>query len=310
VNSLREAVDNFLEMRRVMGFKVYVPGLMLRDFASFLEREGVAHITTELALRWAKQPKDSKPSHWQNRLGVVRGFARHMSAFDSRTEIPPPWILPPGSRRRTPHIYSDEEIMSLIEAAERLSPATVLRRRTCSTLIGLLAATGMRLGEACALERKDVDLDQGILTIRKAKFGKSRLVPVHTSTRSALERYAHRRDLNSKKINTPHFFVSDKGMRMSEESVWTAFVRVSNQIGLRNNSEGRRPRLHDLRHTFAVKTLVRWYREGLDVERRIPILSTYLGHARMHHTYWYFSATPELLGAACERLAKSMEDRS
>jgi len=310
MKSLREAVDEFLEMRKAAGFEVYVPGLWLRDFVSLLEREGASYITTDLALRWAKQPKRAKSTHWHNRLCVVRGFAKHMSAFDPRTQIPPRWSLPPGCTRRTPYIYSDEDIRRLMAAAEELRPAMGLWRWTCSTLIGLLAATGIRLGEVCALQRDDVDLEQGILTIREGKFGKSRLVPLHASTRSALERYARRRDSYHGKIKASHFFVSDRGTPMKKVTVQMTFARLRRRIGLRDDAQGRTPRLHDLRHSFAVKTLVRWYREGLDVEQQVPILSTYLGHSRMVHTYWYFSATPELLGAACRRLEKSMGEPS
>lgn len=310
MSPLHDAVEKYVAAKRALGRSYYWHRLALRDFASFLSRVGASHITTDLALRWAMQPADARASHWGNRLSVVRGFARHMVVVDPRTEIPPASLIAPGPRRRKAHIFTDENVRLLVQGARELPAGRRttrgLRGWSCSTVMGLLAATGLRLGEACALNRDDVDLAQGILTIRMAKFGKSRLVPIHITTRAALRSYARERDRRHPTLRSPRFFVSDHGTRLDEDVVRRGFLQVVAMAGL-GTVPGSRPRLHDLRHTFAVKTLLRWYREGLDVEQRIPVLSTYLGHTRVAHTYWYLSAVPELMDHARARLEKRLE---
>jgi integrase len=289
-------------MRRSLGFKLRLTAGMLREFASFVERERASHITTALALHWATQPAGVQPAQWANRLGVVRRFARFLSASDPRTEVPPPGLLPYRYQRKPPYIYRDIEIRRLLEAAARIGPATGLRGASYSTLIGLLAVSGLRISEAIALDDQDVDLAEGVLTIRRTKFGKTRLVPLHPSTTRALRRYLRRRDRLRPRRPSGAFFVGEQGRRLSEWTVRRTFNKLSRETGLRGPDERRGPRLHDLRHRLAVKTLIGWYRQGIDVEARLPVLSTYLGHGHVTDTYWYLSAVPELLRLAAERL--------
>jgi len=230
----------------------------------------------------------------------VRGFAKHLALVDERTEVPPAGLLPDQSHRATPYLYSTEEVARLVAAAGRLhSP---LRRATLSTLVGLLYATGMRVGEALRLDRDDIDLDQGVLVVRGSKFGKSREVLVHDSTAAALGSYAKRRDELCPKASAPAFFVSLAGTRLRYDNFHLAFLGLVRDAGLRPRSATCRPRPHDLRHSFAVSTLIGWYRDGGDVEPRLAQLSTYLGHVHPANTYWYLSAAPELLVLAAERL--------
>jgi integrase len=236
----------------------------------------------------------------------VRGFARWRRVTDPRTEVPPQDLLPARYRRKRPYLYSDEEVGALLQAAQHLPSPVGLRGLTYSTLFGLLVATGMRVSEAVALDREDVKLNDGILAIRRAKFHKSRLVPVHASTREVLRDYAAKRDRVLPRRTTAAFFVSEKGTRVSQWAAGYTFVKVSGQIGLpppiRGHRYGHGPRLHDLRHRFAARTLVDWYRSGVDVERELPRLATYLGHVHVNETYWYLEAVPELLELATQRL--------
>jgi integrase/recombinase XerD len=299
-----KAVEDYLAIRRALGFKLRLPAGMLRDFAAFLEREGSMHITTSLAVRWAKQPVAVQPAQWANRLAVVRRFAQFMSASDPRTEIPPPDLLPYRYHRKPPYIYRDAEIRRLMRAATRIRSATGLRATSYATLIGLLAVTGLRISEALGLDDRDVDLTQGVLTIRRTKFGKSRLVPLHPSATRALRRYVRARDRIHPVRPNDAFFIGEQGGRLTEWTVRHTFNQLSRQTGLRGPTDRRGPRLHDLRHRLAVNTLIRWYRRGVDVEARLPVLSTYLGHGHITDTYWYLSAVPELLRLAAKRLER------
>jgi integrase/recombinase XerD len=306
VSKLRKAVRHYLALRRGLGFKMYRTGRWLPDFVSFLEKRGVSRITNDLAVQWATLPRGVQPVYWASRLCTVRLFALHWSATDPKTEVPPPDLLPYRVNRRTPYLYSPRQVTLLLRAASRLEPAMKLRQWTYPTLLGLLSVTGLRISEALALDRDAVDLAQGLLTIRGTKFGKSRLVPLHSSTRSALGRYAKRRDEVFSTLKTPAFFVSNRGTRLSWWAVRWTFIKLSCQVGLRKPSDSHGPRLHDFRHGFAVGTLLRWYRARLDVDRMMPLLSTYLGHSHTADTYWYLSATPELLSLAGARLEKTL----
>lgn len=299
---LFDAVDDYIGMRRSLGFKLREDEKMLHDFVEFLECEGASHITTTLALRWATQPASALPAHRVRRLSIVRLFARHWSATDPRTEVPPAGILPGRYHRTEPYIYKSEEILRLVTAAGRLRTRTGLRPLTYSTLVGLIAVTGLRVSESIALDRNDVDFSHGILTIRWTKFGKTRLVPIHPSTQEVLRQYSRRRDAIFPRATSPSFFISEQERRLTGWGAWRAFDQMSRECGLRPSSDRRWPRLHDLRHTFAVRTLLDWYRKGVDVERRIPHLSTYLGHGHVSDTFWYLSGVPELLQLAAERL--------
>ena len=305
MTSLAKAVDDYLRLRRALGFKLRDTETALHDFVSFLKRRGAARITTELALQWATEPQHAEPSHRARRLGIVRLFAEYRSACDGTTEVPAPGLLPGRYQRKVPYIYSDAELRRLLAAARELPSITGLRRWTYPTLFGLLAVAGLRISEAVALDVADVDLAGALLTIRGTKFGKSRLVPVHPSTRRALQTYARRRAQLQPRASTPSFFVSERGTRLTHWAVRATFVRLSHQIGLRQPAARGGPRLHDFRHRFAVRTLLGWYRRGLDIDPRMPVLSAYLGHAHVTDTYWYLSAVPELLSAAAHRVERS-----
>ena len=298
---LREALEEYLKVRRALGFILSEPSRILHKFIAFMEKEGAPYITTDLALRWAVQPS-CQPAQWASYLSMVRRFARYVNAFDERTEIPPHGLLPYRARRMQPYLYTDEEIKRLMRAAKELPSPLGLRAATYATLFGLLVVTGMRVSEPLGLDRDDVDLGRGILTIRRTKFGKSRIIPLHASTREALRHYDNLRDRLFPGIRS--FFVNERGNRLTPNTVQRAFVRLSKQIGLRKPGESSGPRLHDFRHRFAVETLIRWYREDVDVGRHLPELSTYLGHTRVADTYWYISAVPELLDLATLRLEK------
>jgi integrase/recombinase XerD len=236
---------------------------------------------------------------------LVRGFARYRSATDPRTEVPPPRLLPFRSKPATPYLYTDHEVRSLLRACLSLSPNDLLRRWTYHGLLGLLAVSGMRLSEALSLRLSDVDLANAVLTVRGTKFGKCRLVPIADSTRRVLLRYKSRRGQYLKgSPASDFFFVSTRGTRLNKNNVRKTFHALSRQIGLRGEFDSHGPRLHDFRHRFAIRTLVRWYRSGKDVEQRLPVLSTYLGHVRPDDTYWYLTACPELMGQAVKRLER------
>lgn len=302
MSTLRQAVAEYLTLRRGLGFKLQLPGVWLEQFVSFLEQRGASYITTQLALDWAKQSINAQPVHMTRRLSAVCDFARYRAASDPRTEVPPLGLLPHRFHRKPPYIYSDDEIDRLIKAAGLLPSTTGLRSRTYATLLGLLVVTGMRIGEVVALDRDDVDLSGALLTIRGTKFNKSRLVPVHATTRRALQRYADQRDRLHPRPKTTSFFVGEHGGRMVRNTVQQTFVQLSREVGLRGPSDSCGPRVHDLRHRFAVTTMLRWYREGIDVEHHLPELSTYLGHGHPTATYWYLSAVPELMRLVVARL--------
>ncbi len=299
---LRQAIEEYVGLRRALGFKIRRIAENLPKFATFMEQRDATYITTELALKWATQPADHKPSDWAQRLGFVRVFARHWHATDPRTEIPSVGLLPFRPQRARPYLYSDAEIQMLLAAALKLRPRQGLRPWTYRCLFGLLAVSGLRISEALKLERSDVDLGEGILTIRGAKFGKTRLVPLHPSTRDVLADYARRRDRFLKRTCSPCFWLNDYGRHLEISAVHRTFYRLSRQIGLRGPDDHNGPRLHDFRHRFAVSTLIHWYRSKQDVERRLPILSTFLGHGHVADTYWYLSLEPELMGLATRRL--------
>jgi integrase/recombinase XerD len=311
---LREAVWEYLKMRRSLGFKLQETGRLLLAFVKFLEDRRTSYITTHLALAWAQQPSSVQPAEWAHRLSVVRTFARHRSATDPRTQIPPPGLLPFQPKRARPYLYSEEEIRSLLRAALRMPHryrCGKLRPWTFYCLLGLLSVSGLRLGEARNLELQDVDLKAGVLTIRGAKFGKTRLVPLHASTCEVLADYLARRQRHwAGRTVSSYLFVSSWGNRLDAGEIHRTFYALSRQIGLRGPSDRRGPRLHDMRHRFATNTLVQWYRSGQDAERRLPLLSAYLGHVHVSDTFWYLSACPELMREAMSRLERCWEVQS
>ncbi|MBV8905858.1 MAG: tyrosine-type recombinase/integrase [Acidobacteriia bacterium] len=306
MSAIREAFSQYVALRRALGTKLAEPARTLGYFLDFLEREGPEFITSTLALRWAMEPANVQRATWARRLSMVRQFAAWLNTIDSRTQVPPHRLLIAGRRRNKPHIFTEQEIGQLMAEAGRLAPPTGLRALTYATLIGLLTATGLRPGEALALDRSDVDLDSGILSIRQTKFGKSRFVPVSDSTRAALQHYAKQRDTLSTRRRTDAFLVPERGSRLSGSAARRTFARISRVVGVRADTGtrriGRGPRLQDFRHCFAPRKLIEWYRAGLDVGRELPKLTTYLGHVDIAHTYWYLEAVPELLQLATERL--------
>lgn len=304
MKSLSQSLEEYLSLRRGLGFKLKQDGRMLSQFVSFLDGEGSPYITTDLAVRWAVKPGNAQSCHWARRLRVVRLFAEYRSVADPRTEVPPPKLLPDRYRRTAPYIYTDEQIMRLITAARDL-PSTVrgtmgLRSRTYYTLFGLLSVTGMRVSEALSLNCEDVDLNKALLTVCGTKFGKSRHIPIHRTTQEVLRQYTCYRDGIYPAPKS--FFISERGTRLGYCAVRSTFVRLSREVGLRGLSDSHGPRMHDLRHRFAVNTLINWYKEGVDIDRRIHVLSTFLGHVKFSYTYWYLSAVPELLQLAVSRL--------
>jgi integrase/recombinase XerD len=301
MTTLRQAAEEYLSLRRALGFKLHDVGSALVGFLAFCESEGATVVTADLARRWAVSA-DASPARAAWRLHVVRDFAVHHQASDPRTEIPPKDLSSYRHHRKNPYLYSDEEVGRLLRVAQELPPGKGLRHRTYATLLGLLAATGLRVGEALALDDADVDGQAWMLVVRQSKFRKSRLVPVHPSTLDRLRQYQEERDRIYPAPKTSAFFVSERGRRLPYRTVQGVFRRLREQLHLDGSSTSRRPRIHDLRHRFAVNTLIRWYREGADVERCLPTLSTYLGHGRCEHTYWYLTAVPELLRLATERL--------
>ena len=310
MSDLRKAMEEYLAIRRSLGFKLIKVEGTLRSFVAFAEKEAASHVSIDLALRWLKVSTAKESATLADNLNTVRRFAIWRSVADERTEIPPKNLLPCRYHRNPPYIYSDEEIEKIVRSARNLPSAMGLKGLTYATLFGLLATTGMRISEVLALDREDVDLKERILIIRKSKFRKSRLVPLHISTCDILENYAKGRDRILPRPKSVAFFVSEQGTRVTQWAARDNFAKVSREIGLREKTAGRRPgsgpRLHDMRHRFAARTLVDWYRAGIDVEREIHKLSTYLGHTHVNDTYWYLEAVPELLELATQRL---MEER-
>lgn len=307
MSTLRKSMQDYLTMRRHLGFKLHEAGQRLENFVSFMERRRASRISTSLALTWAQTSSAVQPVIWAQRLGVVRGFARYLNAFDPHTEIPPAELLPHRYHRRAPYLYTDKETQQLLAAALALPPASGLRRWTYFTLIALLSVTGLRPGEAVNLELEDVDLKECVLRVRGSKFGKSRWVPIHSSTRDALADYLRRRERCLAGRPETHLFVTSQGKPLSGDMISHTFTALTREIGLRDSSTKRAPRLIDYRHLFAVRTLVRLDRSGKDPERWLPVLSTFLGHQWVRDTYWYVEQHPELMKQAMKRLEHRWE---
>jgi integrase/recombinase XerD len=298
---LEQHLHEYLALRRALGHKLAEAHRLLPRFVTYLDEHDVEFVTNEVALEWSLDrevpPGSVVPAH---RMMVVRGFARYMSGIDPRTEVPPAGTIRQPQRWRRPFIYSDADVLAMIEQA-RLVIAQPLRSATYQTLIGLLATTGMRVGEALRLNRGDLDRSEGVLRIRESKFGKSRLVPLHASTVDALERYDHTRQRLLPEPSTESLFVSLRGTRVIYETVWPTHRMLCEHAGVGAGSTIT-PRIHDHRHSFAVKTLLGWYQDGVDVPSRIGWLSTYLGHREPRYTYHYLSAAPDLLAHAARLL--------
>ncbi|HLZ24915.1 MAG TPA: tyrosine-type recombinase/integrase [Ktedonobacterales bacterium] len=308
MTALRSALADYLGMRRALGYKLRRTEKLLLQFVDYIETAGADHISTDLALNWARLPASADVSWWSGRLTVARKFATFVNTLDPKSEVPPADLLPARkSRRAVPFLYSDSDIAALVEAAQIFpSPLRVL---TCQTWIQLLAVTGMRVGEAIRLDRKDLDFEAGVLTVWMSKFGKSRELPLHPSTVDALRIYLRKRDQLCPNPSAPSLFISSAGTRLLYCNVNWDFIRLVRRAGLMPRSKDCRPRIHDLRHTFAVRTIIDAYQTHANAGARLSLLSTYLGHVHPGHTYWYLSAAPELLGLAGQRLERSLENR-
>ena len=306
MSGLAETVDDYLRLRRSLGYKLDEAGRLLPRFVAYLDSIGADVVTIEHAVEWSQQPQAAPGTTvWAKRMSVVRGFARYLAGVDPRTQVPPAGLISHPKRRRNPFIYTPADIRSLQLEAARQIP-TPLRAATVATVIGLLGSTGMRVGEALRLDRGDIDWDDAVILVRQTKFNKSRLLPLHPSTVAALTEYANQRDrLLTSAPKTSWFFVSTVGTRLIYTDFNVTFKKLVEAVGLQPQSGAERPRVHGLRHSFAVRTLLEWYRHGEDVQARLPWLSTYLGHREPRYTYTYLTAVPELLAFAAQRLENS-----
>ena len=304
MSPLRQALADYLAVRRALGYQLKRAEKLLAQFLTYLENRGAERLSTETALAWATLPTGAHRSWWASRLSLVRGFAAHLRAIDPATEVLPADLLPWRPCRATPYLYAEEDVTALIAAAATLR--TPHRVATYRTLIGLLAVTGMRVGEAIALDRGDFDSINGLLIVRQGKFGKSRELPLHRSTVDALRDYLRRGDRPRAAASTPALLVSTAGTRLLHCNVQCTFRQLVRRAGLKPRSAACRPRLHDMRHGFAVRTVLDAYRDGGDPGARLALLSTYLGHVDPGKTYWYLSAAPELLELAGGRLERHL----
>lgn len=292
-------VDDYLRVRRTLGFKLKEDGHLLKQLIVHVETAGATTLTSELAIRWARLPEGVHLNQWAKRLRVARGFAGYLQTIDPATEIPPHDVFPSCRQRATPYLFSEQDICRLLQEARGLRRP--LRAVSYEALFGLLAVSGMRVGEAIALTREDVDLDAGLVTIRKAKHDRARLVPLHATTTEALRRYVCERDRLCPRPRSRAFFLSSAGTAVNKSGLGATFREITTRIGVR--TEAVHPRIHDLRHRFAVQTLIDWERSGVKIDEQIATLSTYLGHVSPADTYWYLSASPELMALAAERVA-------
>jgi len=306
--TLQAQVDTYLAARRSMGFDLRIDGQQLCAFARFADRTGHrGPLTVAVAVSWAQSAPQGTRLTWARRLQTLRPFMKYRAQFDAMTEIVPSGLFGPVHRRLVPHIYTEAEIAALLEAAAQLQPVTALRPVTYSTLFGLLASTGLRISEALALAPRDVNLTGASLTVRETKFRKSRLVPLHPTTVAALSRYvdARRRRIRDRCIET--FLVSDRGTPLGDRTVHYTFAKIRARLGWIGRGDYALPRIHDLRHSFLCRALVRSYQRQQGVDHVIDVLSTYVGHARVSDTYWYVTAIPELLALAGQRFAQHAE---
>lgn len=307
MSRLDPALADYLRLRRALGYKLVRTAKLLAQFTAYLDTQGAERVTVSSALAWATLPAAGGPRWLAMRISVVRGFAAYLHAIDAAHELVPTDLLPDRGHRATPYLYSDADIVALMAAAATLR--TPHRAATYETLLGLLAVTGLRVGEAIRLDRAELDTTEGLVTIRNSKFGKSRLVPLHPTSVAALRRYLLRSDRPRPVVPTAALFVSDAGTRLLYCNVNWTFLKLVGRAGLASRSSGCRPRIHDLRHSFAVRSILDAYRAGADVQARLPLLSTYLGHVNPGATYWYLSAAPELLDLAGQRLERHQGGR-
>jgi integrase len=305
MTELRGAVQDYLKVRRALGHKLERAELLLDQFVTYCEQVGATRVTIEVAVAWATLPAGGSPGWWGQRLSVVRCFAAWLQTLEPDTEVPPTDICSARTGRAVPYLYTDGEVAAIMAAAAGLR--WPLGRHTYHALVGLIAVTGLRVGEAIRLDRGDVELDAGVVRVWQSKFGKSREVLLHPSAVEALAVYARDRDRLCPTPRCDAFFLSSAGARLIYCNVWSTFSKLARTAGLSPRSPRCRPRIHDLRHSFACATLVDWHRTGADVQTLLPLLSTWMGHVDPKSTYWYLSASPELLGIAARRLEDTFE---
>ncbi len=294
--SLDKAIEFYLAKRRQLGFRLKEDGQMLRQLARYAAQHNHrGPPTRQLALAWAQAPARASRLWWARRLDTVRRFAIFWSAFDPRTEVPPSGVFGPSYRRRAVHIYTSQQTVALMEAALDLGG---IRGLSFHYVIGLLACTGLRNGEALRLREEDIDWVAGLLTVRHSKLGRSRCLPLQASTLEALDTYRRKRRKHLQQGKPVPLFIEKNGKAITYGRAASAFACLRRDLGWSMQPV---PRWHDLRHTFAVTCLLDWYRKGDDIAPKILSLSTYLGHSQIQGTYWYLSAVPELLALAHAR---------
>jgi integrase/recombinase XerD len=304
MSALSEHLRGYLRLRRLLGHELADAARLLPRFVAYLDANEIEFVTVKATVDWSLEPNAlERTTVWGRRFMVARGFARYLSGIDPRTEVPPAGLIPIRRQWRPPFIYSEADVAALMDQARRSIPQP-LRAATYETLIGLLASTGLRVGEAIRLDRHDIDWDEGVLLVRRSKFGKSRVVPLRSSTLEALHEYARRRDRLCPRPASESFFVSLRGTRVIYACVWPTHRMLCERAGV-GAGAAHPPRVHDHRHSFAVRTLVGWYRDGHDIQARLPWLATYLGHREPRYTYHYLSAAPELLEHAARLLGHS-----
>lgn len=300
MSPLEQAMHDYLQLRRSLGYDLAEAHWLLPSFVSFLDAQGATTVTVATALAWAQQPAGRGGlSVVPRRMTMVRGFARYLAGTDPATEIPPLGLVPHRPHWRAPFLFTPTDVDLMLAEAGR-SLASPLRAATYQSLLGLLAASGLRIGEALKLDRSDIDWHEGVLLIRESKFHKSRLVPLQPSSLSALRSFEQVRDRLQPSPLEPSFFTSLTRKRLLYAVVAQVFRRLVDDVGIGAGAPSP-PRLHDLRHSFAIRTLISWYQAGEDVQAKLPSLSTYLGHREPAHTYWYLSASPQLLALAAAR---------
>jgi len=313
MSALFQELGRYLAIRRSLGYSLGTSERVLRRFIGFAERQGDDRVSTDLFLRWQAVYGQANRQTWARRLGIVRLFAQWLHGLDAKHEVPPQDLIPRRYSRSRPYTYSEEEIRRIVLAASELPSVNGLRAPTYATLFGLIAVTGLRVSEAISLGVDDIDTEAGVLTVRRGKFGKERLLPLERTTTARLTSYANERD-RLLAARPESFFISDCGKRLTDCAARYNFAVVCQNTGLRQvqkfKRHGRGPRIHDLRHTFAVRTLVSWYRAGKDPDREMIKLTTYMGHTKPELTYWYIEAVPELLDLARQRAEDSLSQEA
>ena len=309
--NLANELQRYLRIRRSLGYKLYTEERILKRFIFFMEQNKETHINADIFLKWKQEFGKASKITWARRLGVIRVFASWLCSLDPLHEIPSQSLVPFCNNRIPPYIYSDSEIKKIIKAASLLQSKNGIREITYPAFFGLISVTGLRISEAISLNTQDVNLREGIITVHKGKNDNNRKLPITESTNNYLKEYARIRDRFLGQTPEP-FFVSDNGIRLTDCAVRYNFAVVSQMIGLRperkDNKHGVGPRIHDLRHTFAVKVMVNWYKEGKNIDQEMIKLVTYLGHTKPANTYWYIEAVPELLALASQRVENYMEE--